>query len=130
MLLTICKSKIHRATVTQADLDYVGSLTIDETLMKAAGLREYERISVANISNGNRFDTYVIKGRPDSGEMCVNGAAAHLAKEGDLIIVIAYAQMTPDEADTFKPKLVFVDEKNRPVALNKEVAGQRYPATA
>ena len=127
MLISMCKGKIHRATVTQADLDYVGSLTIDETLMKLAGLREFERVSVANISNGNRFDTYVIRGEADSGEICVNGAAAHLAGKGDLVIIIAYAQMTEEEAESFKPKLVFVDAQNRPIKTEQTVkAGQTF----
>lgn len=113
MLLTILKSKIHRAVVTEADVDYVGSITIDEDLMRAAGLREYEQVCVADIDNGARFETYVIKGPAASGTICLNGAAARLVKTGDKVIIMAYAQMTEQEADAFKPRIVFVDEENK-----------------
>ncbi|MFQ5607502.1 MAG: aspartate 1-decarboxylase [Candidatus Zixiibacteriota bacterium] len=126
MLITLCKSKIHRARVTGANLDYVGSLTIDETLMKAANLREYERVTVGDITNGERFDTYVIRGEPDSGEICVNGAAAHKVTVGDLIIIMAYAQFDEAEADTFVPSLVYVNRDNRIVKVGLERAGQVF----
>lgn len=126
MIITLCKSKIHRARVTEANLDYVGSLTIDETLMKAANLREYERITVGNINNGERFDTYIIRGRADSGEICVNGAAAHKVSVGDLIIIMAYAGFTESEADRFTPSLVYVNEDNRIVKIAPEKANTEF----
>lgn len=115
MLIQVLKSKIHRATVTQADLDYVGSITIDATLAEAAGLVEYEKVHVADVDNGNRFETYVIFGDAGSGIVCVNGAAAHCARPGDKVIVMAYAAMTPDEARDAEnaPRVVFVDDGNR-----------------
>lgn len=112
-MFEICKAKIHRLTVTDANLDYEGSITIDETLMKAAGITQYEKVSVANVTNGNRFDTYVIKGKADSGTICINGAAAHLAKKGDIVIVISYGLISQEERETFEPKIVFVDAQNR-----------------
>lgn len=115
MLLTILKSKIHRATVTQAELGYAGSITIDESLMTAANLREYEKVQVVNNNNGERFETYVIKGGPDSGVICLNGAAARRGAVGDVIIIMAYAQMTPEEADAFQPSVVIVGEGNKQV---------------
>lgn len=112
----LLKSKIHRATVTDANLNYEGSITIDSELMKAANLAVFEKVSVVNINNGNRFDTYVIEGGPGSGEICVNGAAARLVHTGDLIIIMSYASM-PDEAVTaHRPVIILVDAKNRPVA--------------
>lgn len=113
MLITMFKCKIHRATVTQADLNYAGSLTLDRDLMDAAGMREFEQVDVLNISNGNRFTTYVIEGRRGSGVVCLNGACARLGKPGDLVIAVSYAQLTPEEADTFQPVTVHVDEDNR-----------------
>ncbi len=126
MILTMCKCKIHRATVTEANLDYVGSITIDETLMKAAGLLEFEQVSVANITNGERFETYVIKGEADSGVICINGAAAHKATRGDLIIIIAYAQFEESEAKKYVPRFVFVDAENRQVKLERETAATAF----
>jgi aspartate 1-decarboxylase len=114
MLISVCKSKIHRATITGADLNYVGSLTIDEDLMKAANLVEYEKISIVNINNGERFETYVIRGEAGSGTIELNGAAARKGQPGDLIIIIAYGQMYPDELASFKPAVVHVDENNKP----------------
>ena len=110
------KSKIHRASVTCANLDYVGSLSLDENLMKEANLLEFEKIHVLNITNGNRFVTYVIKATAGTNEVCVNGAAAHLAKEGDLIIVAAYCSLSTEEAKKFFPTIVHVDEKNNIVS--------------
>lgn len=113
MLLQFFKSKIHRATVTEANLHYVGSITIDEQLMAAANLYEGEKVQIVNNNNGERFETYVIKGEPGSGVVCLNGAAARKAEVGDIIIVISYALMTPEEAKGFHPISIFVDEKNR-----------------
>lgn len=113
MEITLLKSKIHRATVTQADLDYVGSITIDTLLMEAAGIMEYEKVEIADVDNGNRFATYVIAGEAGSGIICVNGAAAHCVNVGDKLIIMAYAGMTSQEAATHKPRVVFVDHDNR-----------------
>ena len=114
MLRTMCKSKIHRATVTGADLNYVGSITIDPLLMEAADLLEYEQVHVVNINNGARFETYVISGTPGAGEICLNGAAARLAQPGDRVIVISYAQYDAAEMEDYRPAFVFVDDENRP----------------
>jgi len=115
MLIQVCKSKIHRATITEANLNYVGSLTIDEELMKLADLVEYEKISVVNVNNGERFETYVIKGEAGSGVIGLNGAAARKGETGDLIIIIAYGLIDRGEAGDFKPRLVLVDKNNRAV---------------
>ena len=112
---TMMKSKIHRATVTDADLNYVGSITIDRELMDAADLLEFEQVHVVDINNGARFETYVIEGERGSGEMCLNGAAARLVQPGDRIIVISYASFSPSELQGFEPKVVLVDDSNRPV---------------
>lgn len=115
MLLNVLKGKIHRATVVQAELDYVGSITIDPELSEAAGILEYEKVQVVDIDNGNRFETYVIAGEPGSGMICVNGAAAHCVEPNHKVIIMCYAQMTPEEfADpAHAPRVVFVDEDNR-----------------
>ena len=112
MLLNMLKGKIHRATVVQAELNYIGSITVDETLMEAAGIREYEQVQIVDIDNGNRFETYVISGEADSGMICLNGAAARMVSVGDKIIIMCYAGMTDTEADENPPKVVFVDEAN------------------
>ena len=109
MLIEILKSKIHRVSVTEANLNYIGSITIDEDLVEAAGLYENEKVTIVNINNGERIDTYVIRGERGSGKICLNGAAARKFEVGDLVIIMAYAQMTPEEASTFKPKVVFPD---------------------
>ena len=109
MLLEILKSKIHRVSVTEANLNYIGSITIDEDLVEAAGLYENEKVTIVNINNGERIDTYVIRGERGSGKICLNGAAARKFEVGDLVIIMAYAQMTPEEASTFKPQVVFPD---------------------
>lgn len=109
MFLEILKSKIHRVTVTEANLNYIGSITIDSALMEAANLFEGEKVAVVNISNGNRIETYVIPGKRGSGKIGINGAAAHLFEVGDLAIIMSYALMTPDEAKSFKPSVVFPD---------------------
>ena len=112
MKITILKSKIHRASVTDANLDYVGSLSLDANLMRAANLYEHEKIHVLNVSNGSRLETYVIKAPGGSGEVCVNGAAAHLVNTGDLIIIVSYCQINDSEAEVFKPTIVLVNENN------------------
>lgn len=113
MLLTIFKSKIHRAKVTQAELHYVGSITIDANLLDAAGILEGEQVQIVNINNGERFETYTIKGERGSGVVCLNGPAARKVQVGDMIILISYALMTPEEAKNFQPSIVFPDEYNR-----------------
>lgn len=109
MFLEIMKSKIHRVSVTQANLNYIGSITIDKALMDAAGILEGERVYIVDNNNGERFDTYAIAGEPGSGTICLNGAAARKAQPGDVIIIMAYAHMTPEEARGFKPSIVFPD---------------------
>ena len=113
-------SKIHRATVTRADLDYVGSITVDAELLQAADLLPGERVDICDCTNGNRLSTYVIPGERGGGEICVNGAAAHLVSPGDLVILIAYSQMSDAEARTYVPRVVFVDERNRVVERGAE----------
>ena len=113
MLRTVCRAKIHGATVTEANIRYTGSLTIDAELMKAAELAPYEQIHVVDVTNGARLVTYCIEGAPGSGTICVNGAAARLVSAGDNIIIIAYAQLTPEELHGVAPKIVMVDERNR-----------------
>lgn len=116
MMRTMFKSKIHRATVTEANLNYVGSITIDSDLLKAADILEYEQVAVVNINNGARFETYTIAGPAGSGVICLNGAAARLAHPGDLVIIITYAQMAEAELAGFQPTVVQVDAQNRIVA--------------
>ena len=120
MLRTMFKSKIHRATVTQADLHYVGSLTIDADLMAAADIVEGERVQVVDITNGARLETYAITGEPGSGVIGVNGAAAHLVHPGDLVIIITYAQVEEAERAAHRPRVVHVDRDNRIVALGAD----------
>lgn len=112
MLRTMLYAKIHRLTVTQTDLNYVGSVTIDRTLLEAARLLPGERVDIADVTTGNRLTTYVIEGEAGSGQVCVNGAAAHLIRQGDVVIVIAYAQLDEAEAQSFRPRVVFVDHDN------------------
>ena len=119
MTLEMLKSKIHRATVTQAELNYVGSITIDEVLMEAAGIYEYEKVQIADVDNGSRFETYVIAGEKGSGIICLNGAAARMVSTGDKVIIMCYAQMTPQEAKENPPKVVFVDEKNSITSVSR-----------
>lgn len=113
MLLDMLKCKIHRATVTQAELDYVGSITIDAKLLAASGLLPYEKVHIVNINNGERFETYVIEGPADTGVICLNGAAARKVQVHDKIIIMAYAQVTPEEARVLKPQVVFVTDDNK-----------------
>lgn len=122
MKRTMMKSKIHRATVTDADLNYVGSITIDRELMEAADLLEYEQVAVVNVNNGARFETYVIAGEPGSGVMCLNGAAARLAHPGDKIIVISYGSYDQQELASYEPTIVHVDGDNRIAAHLDPVA--------
>ena len=109
MLIEMMKSKIHRVTVTEANLNYIGSITIDSSLIEAAGILPGERVFIVNNNNGERFDTYVIAGEEGSGVICLNGAAARKAQPGDVIIIMAYAQMTPEEAREFRPSVIFPD---------------------
>lgn len=120
----MCKSKIHRATVTDANLNYVGSITIDEDLLEAADLLPYEKVQIVNNNNGNRFETYIITGKRGTGTICLNGAAARLVQPGDIIIIIAYAQVEEKELAAFKPKIVLVDEKNRITAVKDRETDQ------
>lgn len=112
MQLTMLKGKIHRAVVKQAELNYVGSITIDPKLMEAAGILEYEQVQIVDVENGNRFETYTIDGEPGSGMICLNGAAARQVQVGDHVIIMAYCQMDTNEVKEHKPKVVFVDEDN------------------
>jgi aspartate 1-decarboxylase len=122
------RGKIHRATITGADLHYEGSVTIDADLMKAAGIITHEAVHIWNVDNGERFETYAIEGQPGSGVICVNGAAAHKVKVGHLIIIAAFGWMPEEEALAWKPKVCFVDEKNRQVDLGRdhEIGGQAH----
>jgi aspartate 1-decarboxylase len=113
MMLTMLKAKIHRAVVTEANLNYVGSITIDAALMEAAGILEYEQVHVVDINNGNRFETYVIAGSRDSGVICLNGAAARLVQPGDQVIIMAYCSVDANEAKNHQPLVVFVDDHNK-----------------
>jgi len=119
---TMLKSKIHRATVTDYDLNYVGSITIDRELLEAADVREFEQVAVVDVDNGARFETYTIAGEPGSGAMKVNGAAARLVHRGDTIIVISYAGYDPDELENYEPRVVHVDAHNQIIDVNREVA--------
>lgn len=113
MLVTMLKGKIHRAVVRQAELNYVGSITVDPELMQAAGIYEYELVQIVDVENGNRFETYTIAGEPGSGMICLNGAAARQVQPGDHIIIMCYCQMEDKEVRDHKPKVVFVDENNK-----------------
>lgn len=113
MLRYMCKSKIHRATVTEANLKYMGSITIDKRLLKAADILAYERVQVVNLNNGTRFETYVLEGKAGSGVICLNGPAARWGEVGDEVIIISYALMREEELKNFKARIIFVDKKNR-----------------
>jgi len=131
MRRTFFKAKIHRATVTHADLDYEGSVTIDEELLEASGIVEWEAVHVWNITRGTRLQTYAMKGERGSGIICINGAAAHLNKPGDLVILATFAELDEAEARTFKPTVVLVDAKNKIVARDlAEVAGPKRRVSA
>lgn len=125
MFRTMMKAKIHRATVTEANLNYVGSITIDKNLLDALDILPNEKVQIVNNNNGARLETYVIEGAPGSGVICLNGAAARLVQEGDIVIIIAYAMMTDEEARTYKPRVAIMDEKNQ----IKELLGEENHAT-
>ncbi len=127
MIRTLLKSKIHRATVTEARLDYVGSITMDATLLELADIREYEKVLVVDVDNGARFETYAITGPRGSGTVCLNGAAARLVSKGDRVIVMTFAGFDETEAEHHSPRVVFVDDDNRPLA---RVDGEPAGATA
>jgi aspartate 1-decarboxylase len=114
MLVSVLQAKIHRATVTDSDLNYEGSITVDAELLARAGLVTFQQVQVYNIANGQRFETYLMKGAPNTGEIVINGAAARLVAVGDLVIIAAYALVHPDEAANWQPRIVLVDEQNRP----------------
>uniref|UniRef100_UPI000B88D55C aspartate 1-decarboxylase n=1 Tax=Tindallia magadiensis TaxID=69895 RepID=UPI000B88D55C len=120
MMLNMFKGKIHRATITEANLNYVGSITIDKELMERANIIAGERVQIVNNNNGNRLETYVIEGERNSGIICLNGAAARLVQPGDTCIIIAYCWLSEEEAKTYKPNIVFVDEQNKPVEVSHE----------
>lgn len=123
MLVTMLKGKIHRAVVRQAELNYVGSITVDPELMQAAGIYEYELVQIVDVENGNRFETYTIAGEPGSGMICLNGAAARQVQPGDHIIIMCYCQMEDNEVKDHKPKVVFVDENNK---INRISSYEKY----
>lgn len=123
MLVTMLKGKIHRAVVRQAELNYVGSITVDPELMQAAGIYEYELVQIVDVENGNRFETYTIAGEPGSGMICLNGAAARQVQPGDHIIIMCYCQMEDAEVKYHKPKVVFVDENNK---INRISSYEKY----
>lgn len=123
MIYTMMHGKIHRATVTEANLNYVGSITIDEDLLDAAGILPGEKVQIVNNNNGARLETYTIPGKRGSGVICLNGAAARCALEGDIVIIIAYAQMDEKEANALEPKVVLVDKRNHIVKNFEEKAG-------
>lgn len=126
MELSLLKCKIHRATVTETHVDYEGSCAIDETLMAAAGLREFEQIHIWNVTNGERLTTYAIRGKRDSGMISVNGSAAHKANTGDIVIIAAFVQMSEQEAETFQPYLVYVNDKNQIHAVGRVLANPSH----
>ena len=113
MTISMLKGKIHRAPVTQAELDYVGSITVDRALLEAAGIQEYQAVQIVDVNNGQRFSTYTIAGEAGSGVICLNGAAARCVSVGDKVIIMAYADLTPEEASQHRPTVVFVEEDNR-----------------
>ena len=119
MQITALKSKIHRATVVQSELNYIDSITIDEALMEKANIYEYEKVKIVDINNGSRFETYVISGDRNSGMICLNGAAARMVSVGDKIIIMAYASMTPEELSSNPPRVIFVDDENHAVRMTR-----------
>lgn len=125
MILNMLKSKIHRATITEANLNYVGSITIDKALLRAANLLPNEKVQIVDINNGNRLDTYIIEGPENSGVICLNGAAARLVEKNDKIIIMAYAQMDECKAKVYSPTIVFVDDNNIVTEINSsEIHGE------
>jgi aspartate 1-decarboxylase len=130
MYRNMLRSKIHRATVTGADLDYEGSVTIDSNLLARADILPHQEVEIWNVTNGERFRTYALEGKPGSGVVCINGAAAHKARRGDLVIIATFGWMSEAECRVWEPKVVFVDARNRPVQRGSEIAGQAELATA
>lgn len=130
MRVTMLKGKLHRATVTEADLNYVGSITIDRELLEASGIYEYEKVHIVDINNGNRFETYTIAGEPGSGIICLNGAAARCVQTGDKIIIMAYAELENQEVAEHRPKVVFLEENNRIGQITTYERHGAYGATA
>jgi len=126
-LRTMMSGKIHRATVTEANLNYEGSVTVDPDLLEAAGILPYEQVHILDVTNGARLETYAILGRSGTGEICINGAAAHLVREGDLVIIVAYQQLTDEDVRTFKPRKVFVDSRNQIVRTELGDGIAAYP---
>ena len=124
MLLTLLKAKLHKATVTEANLNYTGSITIDKDLIDQAGIFIHEKVQIVNNNNGARFETYVIEGKSGSGVLCLNGAAARLVQPGDKVIIMAYAQLTPEEAQTHKPVVLLLGDNNQILEKLSERAGQ------
>ena len=124
MIVRALKSKIHRATVTDADINYIGSISIDKNLMKAANLLEYEKVQVLNITNGNRLDTYVIEGDENSGQICINGAAAHLVNPEDIVIIVSYCDIEHEALKSHKPFVVHVDDDNKIINITSDVLSQ------
>lgn len=120
MILTMFKSKLHRATVTQADINYVGSVTIDSALLRQSGILPGEKVQIVNINNGERFETYTIEGEAGSGILCINGAAARLVQVGDKVIIISYAMMDENEAKIFKPTVLVLDDQNNIIRIKHE----------
>ncbi|GIW45099.1 MAG: aspartate 1-decarboxylase [Candidatus Binatia bacterium] len=121
---TMLRGKIHRATVTGAELHYEGSVTIDAELLERADILPYERVDIWNVTNGERFSTYAIAGQRGSGVVCINGAAAHKARKGDIVIIAAFTTVAENEARSWQPRCVFVDERNRPIEVRSERGGQ------
>ena len=119
MLTEFLNSKIHRATVTDANLNYSGSITIDGDLLAAANMREWQKVEILDVNNGERFQTYIIKGKAGSGEICLNGAAARKVQPGDKVIIVTYISLTPEEAATHKPTVVMVDDENKITNINR-----------
>lgn len=130
MQRTMCKGKIHRATVTQANLNYVGSITVDQKLLDAADIYPYEKVQVVNVTNGSRLETYTIAGARGSGVICLNGAAARLAAEGDIVIVMSYGQYDEKEIRSLEPRLVFVDADNRLTEMKRVPLSEMLPETS
>jgi aspartate 1-decarboxylase len=126
---TMLRSKIHRATVTGADLDYEGSVTVDVELLERADIIPYQQVDIWNVTNGERFQTYALAGQRGSGVVCINGAAAHKARKDDIVIIASFGAMTEEEARHWTPRCVFVDARNRPVELRAEHAGQAKSAS-
>lgn len=130
MTITMLKGKIHRAAVVQAELNYVGSITVDPELLEAAGILEYELVQIVDIENGNRFETYTIAGEPGSGMICLNGAAARQVQTGDHVIIMCYCNLSPEEAKEHKPHVVFVDGANKIIRKTRyEKHGELSPVT-